>query len=420
MTATVMSSTDSRSGFFQLDKRTWAKVTAVGMNPAAAFLVLACGTGHTNKVTSWSTKAVMTYAGLGWEHAKGAIESLLAEGFIRHAENHMSAKPRYELATWLELVGFQLAKPRKLSWMEKSILSHAKKGQSLPEVKDWHECAESLCQRFLLRNDQGKYRLPEPATDASRDDLIWLPNSIVTGTSAGEESPLQRVRSAGCTWTLRLFIDLYLAQNLRDDGGIHPRFLREEFDRTKVGEQGAYIIYGFKIIHKVHSWEGPLLAHRVRKMATPDDQRPIWASVCMLMNLGLLSFVPHIFEFADVNHMNDIGEPIHAYGVGGPAEDPIEQEIGEAADRAAREMCLPSMLAAAAENEGFQYFCPVLKTKPLAQMVGVGRLTYRPHTKRTATWSAELHQAGRTWIKMFDDLFAKADWLTAKRKENFA
>jgi hypothetical protein len=93
-----------KGGFFAIDSRIWAKVTAYGMNEAVAFLVLACGTGHGNRSTSWSTSAVMKYAGVGWERAKDAIERLIAGGFIRRSESHTASKPCYELAAYQELV----------------------------------------------------------------------------------------------------------------------------------------------------------------------------------------------------------------------------------------------------------------------------------------------------------------------------
>jgi hypothetical protein len=67
-------------GFFAIDARIWAKVTTTGMNEAVAYLVLACGTSHDNKTTSWSTNAVMKYAGIGWVRAKDAIVRLIACG----------------------------------------------------------------------------------------------------------------------------------------------------------------------------------------------------------------------------------------------------------------------------------------------------------------------------------------------------
>ena len=151
-----------------------AKVSAIGMNEAVAYLVLACGTGHDNLTTSWSSQALHKYSGIAWERGKAAIESLIQAGHVRLGKDHTRQNPRYEL------VAFKRAKDR-------------------------------TCD----------------------DDLIWLPNAIVTGTRSGEPSPSQRLRSSGDVWALRLFVDLYHAQNLRDDGGINPQVIWENYKRKK-------------------------------------------------------------------------------------------------------------------------------------------------------------------------------------------
>lgn len=396
-----------RGGFFAIDSRIWARVTAYGMNEAVAYLVLACGTDKGNRVTEWSTTATMKYLGIGWIRAKPAIERLIAGGFIRRAQSYTRTKSLYELATFRELVEYEAAKnpPAKPDIFEEELLCDLRAGKQ-PTNKTASNRAEQLLQRGLLcRDTQGFYKLPEPVTEDSGDYSIWLPNTIVMGTSSGEDSPVRKLRSAGCIWTLRLFVDLYTAQSLRDDGGIGPRFIRQFFDRRKIGQQGAYAIWGFKSPDK--SWGsfwniGPFAEHKLRK-ANQGEANPTWKSIRLMESMGLLSFVPHIFD-----NDTDAAEPIHVYGIGGIAEAPIEKEIGDAADCAARAMALPSKLEEAIED-GFQYFCPILQTMPSAQMIGVARLTYRPHTKRTATWFAELHQTAPEWIKLFGELTAKAE-----------
>lgn len=411
-----MSTQMPKGEFFVIDSRIWAKLTAVGMNEAIAYLVLSCGTDRDNKVTSWSTEAVKKYAGIGWARAKPAIANLVAGGFIRRAESYTEAKPRYELSTYPELVNHEAANnpPTALDYFEQELLSEIRAGKQ-PRNKTGRNRAERLCQRGLLYTTaQGAYKLPEPAKEDSGDNSIWLPNAIVTGTSSGEESPARRLRSAGCVWTLRLFVDLYTAQNLRDDGGISPRSIQQSFDRRKIGEQGAYVILGFKSAQSTHWWTGPFATHRSRTKTEPESESPTWESVNLLKSMGLLSFVPHVFE-----NGTNAAEPIHVYGIGEVSEVPLEREIGDAADRAARAMALSSKLDEAIED-GFQYFCPVLKTKPDAQMIGVARLTYRPHTKRTASWFADLHQTAPVWIEAFRLCAAKGEKAALRRTANYA
>jgi hypothetical protein len=412
-----MAAAEGLGHLFIIDERVWAKVTSIGMSAAVAYLVLACGTGRDNKATPWSIKAVKKYAGMGWARAKPAIDELIAGGFIRLAESHTVSHPRYELATLARLVEFQTAENSQspLGFDERRVFTNLQEGRQ-PESKTARRFAEGLCRRgFLCRDAQGIYKLPEPATEASGDLLIWLPNSIVKGTPSGEESPVLRLRGAGCLWTLRLFVDLYSAQNLRDDGGINPRLVWRPFERRKIGEQGAYTVWGFKPgIGKLWPTCGPFAAHESRKKAKPKDCSPTWESINLMEAMGLLSFVPHIFE-------NDTAaaEPIHPYGIGGSSEATIEPLIGSAADEAARAMALPSKLEEAIED-GFEYFCPVVKTKPRAQMIGVARLTYRPHTRRTAEWFAELNQNGHALIDTFEKLTDKAKASASVREANYA
>ena len=149
------------------------------------------------------------------------------------------------------------------------------------------------------------------------------------------------------------------------------------------------MIWGFKPAARWFRWDGPFASHRDRPKLKPEDSHPIWASVSLLQDMGLLLFCvcvhPQFFE-----NDTETAEPVHPYGIGEGGEVPIEREIGDAADLAARTMALSSKLKEA-EDEGFEYFCPVLKTLPSTQMIGVARLTYRPHTRRTKGGSANLN-----------------------------
>ena len=44
----------TNEGFFAIDRRAWARVCALGLNAAVAYLVVACGTGGDNRTTSLS------------------------------------------------------------------------------------------------------------------------------------------------------------------------------------------------------------------------------------------------------------------------------------------------------------------------------------------------------------------------------
>ncbi len=226
-------------GYFHIDARIWAKLTSVGLIESVIYLVLASGTDREGRITAWSTNASMTHAGMGWERARAAIDGLLSKGFVRHAEQHTASRPRYEFIGYRELVVSQL------SAREHELLSDIGAGKQPSERS--RSVAQLLVDHGLIYEDgQGQYHVTDSSAEGISQHTIWLPNTIVTGSSMGEASPVRRLRGAGCISTLRLFVDLYSAQNLRDDGGISPGLLRQKFDRVKIGERGPHIIWGFK------------------------------------------------------------------------------------------------------------------------------------------------------------------------------
>src|SRR5215472_11236298 len=95
-------------GFFRIDRRTWAKVCELGMNPAVAYLVLACGTGKDHRGTSWSVNAVQEYTGIAWIHGKPAVQALCDKRFIKLVK--AGSRPRYELLDWDEVHAAQRAR----------------------------------------------------------------------------------------------------------------------------------------------------------------------------------------------------------------------------------------------------------------------------------------------------------------------
>lgn len=378
----------SRGSFFGIDRRIWTKLITVDMSQAVAYLVLACGSDSSNARTAWSTQAIQNYTGMGWERAKTAIAGLVRGGFIRYAEGHTQAKPRYELLPW---------KAPDLDSYDSALLGQVSRGEQ-PTGKTAHMRLVRLQGYGLLVMDKrGLYACPE----VGEDHRIWLPNSIVTGTKNGEESPVRRLRGIGDIWALRLFVDLYTAQNLRDDGGIEPRSLRFGFERREIGEYGPYRVWGFKPAGPTLWWQGPLAAHCDRKKAKPEDDHPVWGTIWLLQSLGLMSYVPHLFE-----NSTDSAEVIHAYGIDTVGEE-IEQRIGMAADRAGRRMCL-NLALDRASHDGFRHFCPVLRLLTDVQLVGVARLAYRPHTGRTAAWYTTLVESGEIWISRYEKLAEEA------------
>lgn len=394
--------TMNTGNFFRVDRRIWSAVCGLGTNPAVAYLVLAQGTDANNRLTRWSTTSLKTHAGMTWERGRLAIEQLVDSEFIRYAKDHTRARPRYQLPTWQEVLPaltVRLEADDGYAWM---VCQDIKAGKQ-PSTKPARGAAERLVSSGLVQKlaDGGYRDLLQPDSDPSAE-YIWLPNTLVTGTDQGEDSPVRRLRSAGDVWTLRLLVDLYHAQNLRDDGGISPRILCQQYERELVGEQGVFKVWAFRSSQRYLRWSGPLASHQSRP-EVEGKNHPIWENIAQLCTSGLLTFVPHMWEGDSTE-----AEVIHAYGIEGIGGEHLEIEVGEAAHQAGLRMALEAKVTRA-RLEGYSWLAPIKNTLPDAQLIGVARLRYRPHTKRTSEWFAELTEKAPRWTQFYQEL-AEPEW----------
>ena len=309
--------------FFAVNQQTWGRVCDLGLNPAVAYLVLARGSDAANRFTNWSINAVETHTGISRGRAKAAVETLIRNRVVR-LKKKKGTLPRYELAPW--------SAPNKIS----------------------------------------------------AADRIWLPNALVTG-AADEVTPLERLRQTQDIDTLRLLVESYHGQNLREDGGISRRFVYHNYDRLPVGQRGEYEVWGFRPKENYVCWEG-FTKHHMRQTGPQKDQgEDFFRRQIQLTDLGLWEWVPHLFESEDLE-----SEVIHPYGTGGSTE--IEDRLGAAAHAAGRAL-LTTGQQDWAENEGLR-LVPVLRHIAQVTMVGIARLRYRPHTTLTAAWWADLQTKG--------------------------
>lgn len=232
-----------KGGFFAINQRAWQGVCSLGMNPAVAYLVLACGTGPDNRTTSWSVHAVEKYTGISRGRARSAIEAL--EHFV-HIDRH-GERPHYQL-------------------------------RSSDEIE-----SATKRRRTAGRTEKG-------------DGLIWLPNALITG-AATEIAPVELLRQSQDVMTLRLLIDLYYAQDLAEDAGLARHLIRQAYRRERIGQWAQYDIWAFEGEDCTVYWTGVMAAYR---------DSGFWDRLRTLVSLGLLEFVPTLFE-------SDAGdaEPIH-------------------------------------------------------------------------------------------------------------
>jgi hypothetical protein len=209
----------TNKGFFAVDRRAWARVCALGLNPAVAYLVLACGTGGDNRTTRWSDQAVRKYTDLTRVRTDNAMATLIEKGLVRLEVG--GSRPRYYVTPAHEVPGCD-----------------AEKGGD----PDW----------------------------------IWLPNTIVLGAAA-ETPPVRLLRQAQYPAALRLFVDLYHSHGLADDGGVHWRCIRQGYTRHKVGERGSFVVWGFQA-STLETWAttafvAPHLTGRTQEVVAADGSK---------------------------------------------------------------------------------------------------------------------------------------------------
>lgn len=86
--------------FFIVDRRNWADVCRLGMNPAVSYLVLARGSQRDNRHSNWSVNAIKKYAGISFARGKQALDALRANLFIQQTKT--GTLPQYAILPWYE------------------------------------------------------------------------------------------------------------------------------------------------------------------------------------------------------------------------------------------------------------------------------------------------------------------------------
>lgn len=380
-------------GFFTIDRRTWRLLCGCGdINQAVSYLAIASGTGQGNRTSKWSALAVETHTGLNRAtRAKEAIDRLIGGGFLRLADNSPRGprtKPIYEIQP------FETAHKAALDAVSSAegsdLIRRATTGDDWGEQDDdERNVVPYLLQGLLWRHCGSAPYVLHPDCDPEgrpNADLIWLPNSLVQGVD-GKDSPIKRLRSTNNLWALRLLVDLYHVQNLSADSGISRRLLCQPYTRKECGVRGRHIVLGFskespraRLSSATEAfWDAATLSG---KRASSDDR--LWKALDDLMNMKLLTCVPHLVENSSLDC-----EWLHGFGSKGIGED-VERELAEAANRAAGRILGESTVTTEKLFGRADFVVPVLDSQTEVQMVGIYRLTYRPHTLPTQEWLRRL------------------------------
>jgi hypothetical protein len=126
-----------------------------------------------------------------------------------------------------------------------------------------------------------------------------------------------------------------------------------------------------------------------------------WERLKQLEEQGLIDFIPHLCEGDTAD-----AELIHPFGIDWSEKglENRENAVGQAAYRAGM------VMRKQGDNRKWtEYLAPVPRGYPDVQMVGVARLRYRPHTKRTSQWWAVLQARLPEYIKTYEALREKTE-----------
>jgi hypothetical protein len=389
------SSGKGTSHFFAIDRRAWARVCSLGMNPAIAYLVLTRGTGGDQRTTSWSVKAIETYTGISRPRAAAAIAALEDAGCLRVIQS--GNRPRRLIVPAHEIVGCQGYHAPVLDSDERKLLERIARGMACVSNAR-ARVLECLVEKGLARVDRsGRIEaLSYDAGAAAKPDWIWLPNALVDGVGSEIAAPVELVRMTQNAAALRLLIDLYHQHSLASDGGIHWRSIRSTFKRQVVRRRGPYVVYAFSPGDLSASDDRAFVKpHITGQLETVDGRRrdrgwPVfWGAWHLLDQLGLVEMVGNLVE-GDT----DEAEVIHPYAVGNG--EPAERRLAAAASNAASNL-LPTSVAESIDTTEV-HLVPLLRHLSEAQMVGIARLRYRPHTAPTRAWFSRM----RDWEDLAD------------------
>jgi hypothetical protein len=363
---------------------------------AAAYLVMACGTGGDNITTSWSGNAIKKHTKISRQRAKEAIERLIQKRLVTKVNG--VNPPRYKMATWAQFIGKDRDRT-PLTEAQSETLEIIKAGGQLSAKQ------KTIAHQLVrMRHAQFVHGVPQPF-EPPAPELAFLPNAFVT-SAEDEAPPNERLRNRGDAGLFRLIVDLY-HQHLANDGGIEKNVLLKEYGRSNEAQIGPYKIAKF-------APKGPMSAYLSHQTIAPhcskkpdgkQDASIFWARLEALEDAGLIEWIPTLFEAPGL-----LAEPLFPLGIGD--SNSLEDQLGDLAHTAAaslvsRHWNLDHIPETPLLKRGETHLVPLPKAYDRAIMVGIARLRYRPHTQRTSEWLATIEDRSKElrkkWAKIIED-----------------
>jgi hypothetical protein len=172
-----------------------------------------------------------------------------------------------------------------------------------------------------------------------------------------------------------------------------------------VGAYGEFDVWGFASKGQSVFRSHPLVIPHDREL-TKDEREAghrfapeIWQRLKELTSLGLVEWVPILWDSESAD-----GEPIHPLAPLSPIDE--EARLAHLADYAGRAMVTDGQLQWA-EHQGCEILCPVRRHFKNVALLGVARLTFRPHTRATASWWREVQTNGVEYAREYEALLQR-------------
>lgn len=399
MSETARPAANGKGNFFAVDRRTFAGVCGLGMNPAVAYVVLARFSGRDNETTAASVNAIEKHTGISRGRARDALQGLCDHGYVQVLQS--GTKPRYQLLPFAEIPG---AAPPPMTAEQRQVYDRIKGG-------DW-QLPQTLCKHRNALVKLGWVQKMPGCGFAVREDVellytprsCWLPNNVVDG-AAQEDPPLELIRQAQDVMALRLFVDFYYEQLLTEHGGIARNVIWQKWERERIGAQGEHVVWGFHSARSWMSWGSDATDPHRREQLTPVEKQKaegeavdFFPRLNNLVRLGLVQWVPYLFEGEGPE-----AEAIHPYCFNG---EHVERELATACRDAASAL-LREDQQEDAEAKGMR-LAPLKAHLLNVQMFSIARLRYRPRTALTSAWWAKLNQTCDGHRMAYEALAARA------------
>lgn len=229
------------------------------------------------------------------------------------------------------------------------------------------------------------------------DERIWLPKSIIMPL-AGEIPPVERIRQTQDVMVLRLFVELYYAQNLAADGGLSRGVYYSTYQKTSYAEHGQTTFLGFdNLDSSTVAWDTDVTKAHLAQITKAEKEEGknaghlFFKRIRILRDLGLLEYSVCLFESSH-------SESEMLFPIDGPTAD--EKEVHNMA-QAVAERILPDWKF---ENNPHEYLIPVYRHQEKAELYGIFRLRHRPHTTMTGAWWATLQDRINTALQTFENI----------------